>query len=391
MQKKLMAVAVAGALAVPAVAVAQSSVSVSGRITMEYGRADQGSNRPSTDMADNPGGSNVRFRGQESLGGGLSAWFQCESSADVRGVDHDGFCTRNSAVGFRGGFGNVFIGKWDTPMKRALNLGRVGAESTGILGMSFIGFGGSGGSDVSGEGNSVNRQRWQRRESSLLTYETPKFGGFQAMGALTDANTATLAVNGQSNAKPRLFSLVGTYDMGPLQVGLGYERHNEMGGLGNPAGDLDDRAWGLGIGYTFRSVKVGFTWLDAKYETGVNAETKKKTWTLGADWSLPGPHMVSVQYAKARDTQGNGGNIGGNGGVTGCATVVAGVAGCHDTGADAWSLGYTYRFSKRTTTRLGYIRVDNDSRTNTNRLGSTGSVANGDSVDGWALLVKHDF
>lgn len=390
MQKKLMALAVAGALAVPAVAAAQSTVTISGRATIEYGRADQGSTRPSTDLMDNPGGSNIRFRGTENLGGGMSAWFQCESSTDVRGIDGpggSGFCTRNSAVGFRGGFGNVFIGKWDTPFKRAMNQGSTGAEETGILGMSFIGFGGSGGADTGGEADSVNRQRWKRRESSILQYETPKFGGFQVLAAMNDGAAATLAVNGQSNDKPRLWSVGATFDRGPLEVGLAYEKHLDMGGLGNAAGDLDDRAWGFGISYTFGPVQVGFTWLDTKYETGVGQETKKKTWTLGADWRLPGPHMLSAQYARARDTQGNGGNIGGNGGVTGCGAV----PNCSDTGADAWSLGYTYRFSKRTSARLGYIRVDNDARTNSNRIGSNGSLANGDNVDGWALLVKHDF
>src|SRR3546814_9689180 len=51
-----------------------------------------------TDYADTPGGSAIGFRGEEKLGGGLSAWFQCESSADVRGLDQEGFCSRNSAI-----------------------------------------------------------------------------------------------------------------------------------------------------------------------------------------------------------------------------------------------------------------------------------------------------
>ena len=76
MQKKLIAVAVAGALTAPAVALAQTStVQIYGKITYEYGIADQGNGRPRVDYADSPGGSAIGFRGEEKLGGGLSAWF----------------------------------------------------------------------------------------------------------------------------------------------------------------------------------------------------------------------------------------------------------------------------------------------------------------------------
>ncbi|MGZ8154345.1 MAG: porin, partial [Burkholderiales bacterium] len=145
MQKKIMAAAVAGALALPAaVTYAQSStVQIYGRITYEYGFISSMGNREDTDYADSPGGSAIGFRGEEKLGGGLSAWFQCESSADVRAMDQTGFCTRNSAVGFKGGFGNVFLGRWDTPFKRTGAATTVGGGDTGLWGTAFLLVGGS--------------------------------------------------------------------------------------------------------------------------------------------------------------------------------------------------------------------------------------------------------
>jgi len=138
MNKKLMAVAVAGAFVTPALVFAQTAtVQVYGKATVEYGYADQGSGRPDTDIFQTPGGSSVGFKGQEQLGGGLSAWFQCESSADIRGMNQDGFCGRNSAIGLKGGWGNVFFGRWDTPFKRA-TIGMVGAGDTGLLGGAFL-------------------------------------------------------------------------------------------------------------------------------------------------------------------------------------------------------------------------------------------------------------
>ncbi len=392
MHRKLMVVAVAGALAAPAIADAQSTVQIYGRVTYEYGFADMGNDRPNTDIADTPGGSAIGFKGVETLGGGMSAWFQCETSADIKGFDKVGLCSRNSAVGFRGGFGNLFFGRWDTPMKRAMNIGTVGAEETGILGMSFLPFGGSGGSIASlGAGNAdtfgetFQRQRFKRREACLTTYETPRWGGFQVMGAFTCGNGAAdnAVTDADDNQKPRTISVAATYVNGPLGIGAAWEKHQDFGALG-AGSDLDDKGWGVSAAYTFaKSIKVGATFLDRKWETAPGAHTKKRTWTVGLEWSLAGPHTIEVQYANAGNSRGDGGAIGGNGGAS---------APGDDTGGDAWSIGYIYDFSKRTSVRLGYVRVDNESNSSAHRLGNTPAlIGNGQNVDSWAFLVKHNF
>ncbi len=64
MQKKLMVIAVAGALTAPALAFAQSStVQLYGRATMEYGYVDQGQNKPNTDILASPGWQQYRRQG----------------------------------------------------------------------------------------------------------------------------------------------------------------------------------------------------------------------------------------------------------------------------------------------------------------------------------------
>jgi predicted porin len=392
MQKKLMAIAVAGALGAPAVALAQAStVQVYGQITYEYGVARQGDaapgvGRPSVDYADTPGGSAIGFRGEEKLGGGLSAWFQCESSADIRGMDQSGWCTRNSAVGFKGGFGNIHFGRWDTPMKRALNVGTVGAEETGLLGMSFLPFGGSGGADATASGDGPQRQRWKRREAGLTYYESPRFGGFQVLGAFSPGNFAadSGAIDGTANDKPRVISLAGIYSAGPLGIGLAYEMHNEFGAHAPlSTTDADDRAWGGSISYKFGPVEVGATYLDAKYETLPGQELKKRTATVGVDWTIAGPHSLEAQYAWAGDSKGNSTvAIGGNGGSA---------ASGSDTGGDALSIAYRYRFSKRTSIKLGYIVVDNDTATSSYRVGNTAAVTAGEKSSAVAFHIRHRF
>jgi predicted porin len=393
MQKKLMAIAVAGALGAPAVALAQAStVQVYGKITYEYGIANQGDaapgvGRPSVDYADSPGGSAIGFRGEEKLGGGLSAWFQCESSADVRAMDQTGWCTRNSAVGFKGGFGNLHFGRWDTPFKRAMNQGTVGAEETGLLGMSFLPFGGSGGADATNTGDGPQRQRWKRREAGLTYYESPKFGGLQVLGAFSSGNFAadSGATDATNNAKPRIWSLALNYSAGPLDIGAGYERHTEFGAHPptSPTQDSDDSGWGLAAAYTFGNFKVGGTYLDRKWETNPGQELKKKTATVGVEWAIAGPHGLEAQYAWAGDSKGNSTvGIGGNGGAA---------ASGSDTGGDAISIAYTYAFSKRTRVKLGYIHVDNDNNSSSYRVGNTASVAPGENSSAVAFHISHRF
>jgi len=391
MNKKLMAVAVAGALAAPALAFAQAStVQIYGKITYEYGIADQGDGRPNVDYADSPGGSAIGFKGEEKLGGGLSAWFQCESSADVRAMDQTGFCTRNSAIGLKGAFGNVHFGRWDTPMKRALNVGTVGATETGLLGMSFMAFGGSGGADATASADGTVRQRWKRREAGLSYYESPNFNGFQVLAAFSSGNAAAdnSAVDSTANAKPRVQSLAATYNNGPIGIGVAYERHQEFSSTWSGSTAGDDHAWGVSAAYTFAGpkLKIGATYLDAKWETGPGRDLGKKTWTIGAEWNIAGPHNIEAQYANADDSTGNS--------LVGVSTNAAPCPGgvCRsDTGGQDYSIAYVYNFSKRTDIRLGYHKQDNDANASY-KLGNTAApLRAGDSQSAYAMYISHKF
>jgi len=127
MHKKLLPLAVAGALAAPAVALAQ--VEVYGTIhmsinAMNYGEATPtapgGANVPSAskwDVASHA--SNIGVRARESLGSGLSAWAQVETNASMERSNNlahtSNFASRNSAVGMQGNWGNMFVGQWTTP------------------------------------------------------------------------------------------------------------------------------------------------------------------------------------------------------------------------------------------------------------------------------------
>ncbi len=401
MHKELLAVAVAGALAAPMLAQAASSgstVQIYGVAQFEHAYLDQGNGRPSTDYVESTG-SYLGFKGTESLGGGMSAWFQCETTMDIRAFDQIGLCSRNSGLGFRGGFGNVWVGRWHTPMSRALGIGEVGGESTGNLGISYLAAGGSGstsaaaglgatgvGTSYTNPGGSATRHRFRRRETCLTTYETPRMGGFMLGAAVTCGNTAAeAAATTQSNSKPRVWSFAGTYVNGPLAASISYERHNEMGAYAAGARELDDRGWGLAAAYTMGAVKVGGMYVDRKWEQ-TDGEIKKKSAAIGVEWNIAGPHNLHVNYNWLGDSKGNSA-------IAINPTSAGGIAAPGaDTGAQSFSIAYQYNFSKRTTAKLGYVRMDNDSRSQAARLGTAASVLTaGDNQDAVALVVKHRF
>ena len=97
MQKKLLGMAVAAALAMPAVALAQSAVQVYGTVHMsvnqaKYTKDTAGTLNDTTKYGVTSHASNWGLRSTETLGGGLTAWLQAEFNLKMtrdNGV-HDG-------------------------------------------------------------------------------------------------------------------------------------------------------------------------------------------------------------------------------------------------------------------------------------------------------------
>jgi predicted porin len=178
MNKKLMAVAVAGVLAAPAAMAQTSTVQIGGFVQvflMNHDPENSSTSQGHFDLRDSE--SNLQVRGEEKLGGGLSVWFQCESSmaAIFAGGASSGFCTRNSGIGFRGSWGNAFVGNWDTPQKNVTNLARGwwGANNALNGGLGFTLMNGG----PSGVGNGLTtggaRLRRTRRLASSAGRRTP--------------------------------------------------------------------------------------------------------------------------------------------------------------------------------------------------------------------------
>ena len=347
MQKKLMAAAVAGrSLRRQPRSRRASTVQIYGAEYYEYGVADQGHGRPNVDYADTPGANASVSAAKKNSAAicrhGSSAKARPTSAAWTRPA----CASRNSAVGFKGGFGNVFFGRWDTPFKRAMNVGTVGAEETGILGMSFLPFGGSGGADDLSDGNRARsgetpqRQRFKRREAGLSLLREPDVRRLPGDGRLLTGNGAADndagggvagAIDGTANSHARIWSVGATLHRRPS----GYRRRlREAPGLRRQLPALtgvppDSRRPRLG---RLRRLHVRRQHQGRRHvprpEVGNRDRRtlKKRRLTLGVDWAIVGPHSLQAQWTHALDdSKGNGTGIGGNGGATRQSRSVGGV------------------------------------------------------------------
>jgi predicted porin len=424
MQKKLLTVAVAGALAAPCIALAQgsgapgSSVEVYGTINMAAGNFKYsgtttlgGVTVPSVSKWDvSQGASNYGLRGRESLGGGLTAWFQIEQNAPMERSNNVAItpASRNSAVGLQGGFGNIFLGMWTTPWADLDGLWAVGTVGywgpvTSIIGRrettgaapnpNCINNQSSGGfiapgvpaagivCDAIEAGGGVGHPFW-RRASQSIVYQSPVFSGFQVKflyqtnDQKSVALTPTAPVPGPSTttvANPQMWS--GSVQWagmgGRARIGAAYDNHKEFTTAGK-----SDTGWRVTGGYNFGIADVGLAYEEMKY--GVAAgDCKHKQY--GVALAVPvGQGAIRASYSVAKDVDGPGALAAGQPGVgapggpawgtSTCAstTPLPAAAGAAaglvpaDNGAKQYNIGYDHRFSKRTTVGVGYAAIKND-------------------------------
>ena len=398
MNKKVMALAVAGALAAPGAALAQaSSVQIFGTAYVEYGYFKQGHATPlatgsdlvNVDIMQDPG-SELGVKGEEALGGGYSVWFQCASSMELLGAGNAArtFCGRNSAIGLKGAFGNVYGGNWDMPMKKTGGIGRL-VSDTGLWGVGPLLFGGS----ASTIANGLPTQ-WSNRQNNSIFYDTPVWNGFQLLtGYSTIAPANVTGTTNLSGNKPRMWGLAATYTNGPLVVMGGYENHDNY----SPTGALtnaNDYGWQVGARYSFGPIVAAAIYTKQVYDTGVIAGVSTgadaKAWGLGAEWTIQGPHVLRGGYHRAANTGGNF-NPGGAGVVAGALMgnrIYNGGIGA--TGASIWQIQYVFNASKRTELTLGYASLSNDQNARY-ALGGAAVPAAGENQNAFGMSWKHLF
>jgi predicted porin len=386
MNKKVMALAVAGVFAVPAVAMAQaSSVQIYGRLNLGIdsyqakGSTLAGTagspNAVSTAAASSDrdsrlrvfdGSSRVGFRGTEDLGGGLRAIFQIETGVNVdtgnnlgqggQGNASSGFwASRDSFVGVDSNFGRVTFGRQSIYWVNGVN-NQTGANyvNTDIP----WGSGANQGAITSG-GTGV------ARVSNVLAYTTPTFSGINGTISYSpNAQEAVQNIGAGTDADGYILGLTGRGTFGPFYVQIDYVNLN--GNTNIPTG-FQQEVNGLKLGGSWGympGARIGLIWNRTENNSALAGatvvttgggsvvagnEVKQDAWIINWEHTF-GNIQLLAQYGQLGDMKDCG--VGMGGAVT-PATV------CQETKASAFLIGARYNLSKRTAVYVTWQEVDN--------------------------------
>jgi predicted porin len=319
--------------------------------------------------------SNIGFRGQEDLGGGLKAWFQVENDVRVDGSTTGAWTRRNSAVGLTGAWGTVLLGIWDTPYKNFTQPLEAFYTTTIAAYVSIMGNG-----TATTPTTLNNVASFDRRQGNTMQYWSPKWNGFGFRVAYVPDEAET-AIRDAT-----LWSAAASYEHGAFTIVAAYERHRDFQAAGT-----GDTGWKVGAAYKFGKTRIAAVWEGLEYELVPGGKVQRDALFVSLVHSV-GNFDIRAQYINADDTDGTP-CVGG--GVTG---VISGLPNCaiDDSGADQYAVGVFYHFSKRSTVYALYTRLDNGANARydlgINPAGISAGVAGlGQDPRGFALGIRHRF
>lgn len=364
MQKKLIALAIAGAFAAPAFA-ASSNVDVYGLIHF----AIEDTNKVNSDIEVKDRVSRIGFKGSEDLGGGLKAIWQIEQQINATSPAFEkqstaaataawetsngafgGAGLRNTFVGLSGGFGTVLMGRHDTPYK-------IGSGSLDIMADTI-------GDYNSTQGVALVDAVHDYRSPQAVAYISPNLSGFTVAVAGIATNNGPWVHSGRGDLDPGNLdngdsfdasSATVMYSNGPLFASLGYQDVNLV----------DSQAWKAAVAFTFGDATIGALYEKVDNSVQNLGKAAATVYTTDRDsW------LVNVKYNLGAITLK---------GIYGQANIDAdAVSGNAKKDQKAWTVDADYNLSKRTTAYVAYSASDD-------------GVAATKNQNGWALGLKHSF
>lgn len=315
MQKSL--IALAALATISGAALAQSSVSIYGRLDASLGSDKAGAAGFAKSQSQLASGllstSRLGFRGTEDLGGGLKAIFQLESELGVdSGAAFGSGFNRMSIVGLTGGFGAVKLGRHDTSFDDIRDISVSSVLWDSEFSPTKIAYTNSMGGV--GVGHVAD---YSSRASNQVRYETPNFGGFTA-GVSYGLDEQASPVSRDTTA----FNV--RYRSGPLDVGMGYQEQDHE--LAASKREYTTLAGAYNFG-AFR--------LSAGYNMAEQGNLESDGLTVGVNVPM-GPWDFSVGYAYNQSE----------------------LAGVDSAKSKGLAFGATYALSKRTRVYAAYLDGD---------------------------------
>ena len=204
--KKLLVIAVATALIAPAVAMADTTLY--GKLHATVGTLDTGADTDA-DVVVESNTSRFGIKGSTELDNGLAATYGLEMGVDIDGDAASNLSSRNQFVGLKGGFGEVRVGKHDTPAKLA-----------------------TAGLDAFADNNQAEMYRIIAADSHRVNNAVAYINKFGPVGFAVAHSTDVLGEDtdnaGAAANNPANTAMV-NYSNGPIYAGLGYTAVDNVG------------------------------------------------------------------------------------------------------------------------------------------------------------------
>jgi len=378
MQKKLIALAVAGLASTAAFA--QTNVTVYGVMDATYDFVGASQSTAATKVKNDgrvsANSSYLGFKGVEDLGNGLKAVFQIETGVTNDATNGNGYqgavaananasntlfgTMRDTYVGITGGFGTVVAGNL-TAAGRAL--GAKVDVNAGATGMGFQGalYGNTVTNTATG---ATGNSGVDNRTGNAIAYISPNFSGFSALAAWGAGSEQKDAATRTDN----VWSLGLNYEGGPFYAGYAY---TQVDNVSNGA-DAKAKSHRVGGYYKFGAGQVGLLWDRTDLNASDSNDSKRNVWLLNGKVNVGAKGAVIAGYGKAGD-----------------------VGNANNTGATHAFVGYEHSLSKRTVLKAIYAQVRNEAGANYNFYNAaTGQVAGtvaGNDPKGFQVGVRHSF
>ena len=330
MNKKIIVLAVASALAGPMVAQA-SEPTVYGRLHMSYGQVTEKSDGVTTvdNWQTRSHASRMGIKGSRNFGGGLMGVYKLEfevnpdsdnsDPAEADATDADlandgdkygsaGLARRNQYVGLKGGWGELRVGRHDTPLKMAQG--------------KFDQFG-----DTDADLKHAGSQDGENRLDNMLIYlgKSGNIGYSVAIAPGEDDGTTGAADTGPADT----LSVSLNYKAGPVYIAVAQDTY-ENGG--NADSDSISRVVGT---YKTGGMQVGLLWQSGVEKPAVS--TKDEDW-LGLSFAMKiaGNNKIKAQYIMVEDN---------------AATVKE---------STLTAIGFDHKFDKKTSAYAMYSSLETD-------------------------------
>ncbi len=432
MNKKLLAVAVAGVFAAPAAFAQSSNVVLYGRLNVgvDNAKATGATNDGATNfdyksrMRQFDSGSRLGVRGTEDLGNGLRAVFQIESGLNANNGQNTALggqqnfstgylASRPSWVGLEGSWGSIKAGKQDVYWGN----GTINQTGPNYVNADLPWVTGGAGRVSAG----VTRQ------NNVVSYQSPTMAGLNAQLSWSpDTNAggntgitsapATAAVPGATvynnaenvaagkNTNAQLLGLTVRGAWGPLQTQYDFVvKHGTTDQSGLAAANLNPATFAnkLGIGFTYMPggmINVIGTAIHLKDQgitsvaeaqagttmTNNTSENLNQT-TVGITWEqlVGGNILLLAQVGEMQKVKGC--SVGNQSNI------------CDNSGAKGYMAGVRYNLSKRSAIYTAFNRVNNDKNQyadyagGAQNVGPLGATNKGSQVQIISVGMQHNF